>query len=457
MTSVSPWITDYITAYLGKQCVTQPDWDPQRSRLVQIVGRKKRASYQPESSGLTLVMSDGEVQINCKIIPQILAKYNSTAFEKNAIIHLNTIELRIVNDLSSLYFLAMDCTFSSSIPVVSVGQNKSIKFINSLKSVQRLLNKYRATLSHTFPPDPDDPHPGFDSNHLPYSLHSAQESFELETDTDSLHITSTVATEPWRNKRLENGDLNELCGEQEDNREQKDTNKNKSDKEEMEDEPIETNTFIANTCDWLSDLYPNPNRIPKVLKRGKQPMIKPQHGTLNDDASPIKKTRIVTEYKEDVRDGDGSSGSQNYSQASWTSTDVLQCDLAVKHKQREKELQSEFVKPTYSLTERYKTKENVNDSIVSIQESVASDVDQNHNTKDDSGIIEMDELLASEDDMETNETVEAPPDAMNEPINRNYLGLITPLDLQRIRRYFIKIGEELNAENNCDPNNPFRG
>lgn len=44
----------------------------------------------------------------------------------------------------------------------------------------------------------------------------------------------------------------------------------------------------------------------------------------------------------------------------------------------------------------------------------------------------------------------------NEPFDPDYFGGITRSNLDRIHRYFIKLGKKLNASNNNDPSNPFR-
>eukprot|EP01084_Bolivina_argentea_P119443 211774_1 len=228
MSDLGRWIADYITAFLGKECVTQPDWDPQTSRLVQIVERKQlqHEPHEPESNGLNIVISDGHVLINCKICPEMLTKYNLKCFQNNVLIHLTAIDLRITCDFKSIYFLSTDCAFSNAIPVVSVCKHQAIQSVNNMKCVQRLLCKYRTCVSFRFQPDANAPNKGFDPHNLPYSSHSTDELWGFEAELNALDIKGH---EPCRNLELEAMDLNELCKEQNVN------TKNTSNKEEMED------------------------------------------------------------------------------------------------------------------------------------------------------------------------------------------------------------------------------
>ena len=45
---------------------------------------------------------------------------------------------------------------------------------------------------------------------------------------------------------------------------------------------------------------------------------------------------------------------------------------------------------------------------------------------------------------------------MNEPIDRDHLGLTSGNDFTKIHSYFVRIGKVLNRDNNKNPNNPFR-
>ena len=61
--------------------------------------------------------------------------------------------------------------------------------------------------------------------------------------------------------------------------------------------------------------------------------------------------------------------------------------------------------------------------------------------------MEEEEQQAMEEDEEEEEDVE--------PVDREYLGLITRSDLDRVHRYLVRVGKELNRDNNGKPGNPF--
>eukprot|EP01083_Nonionella_stella_P087051 242042_1 len=449
------WIKDYVTVHPGKEHGTQRDFDdPNRSRLVQIVNIKKRGRFEPKSTGLDTIVSDGHVLINCKIIPQIVEQYENR-IQNNVIIHLTQIEVRITCDFKSVYFVLNKMGYLNAKKLESICDKRSIQSINHMKGIQRLLRKYRSGVSFKFPPNPNG---------------SKRKLFRFQAE---------MADVEARKEEVESLDLNELCSEKPHPFiKQK---RSKSDKEEMEDdnEAVRTDRFIGNTCDWLVDLYPDIHNAPLALtlRRKLRPLSKPQivphtwalPPAIDHKPSPFKKKCIVTEYKEDVEgpdeieDPDTSSGSQDYSQASWTSLDVTLCDMAVEKKQKDKELEFVFAKPMYSLKERIKAK-----ARDAVKENVASDnnsnvVIQKAEEEESDDVVEMDEWEVSSDDdvgdMETNNVVPAVDhdDWKNKPINRQYLGLISANDLSRIRRYFIKLGDELNADSNTKPGNPFRG
>eukprot|EP01083_Nonionella_stella_P069147 184172_1 len=355
MANLGRWIKAYLIDHFGKESATQREFDHvNRPRMVQIVNIKERGPFEPETNSLDVVVSDGHVLIKCKILPQVL-KDRPERFQKNVLIHLTHMNVQITCDFQSVYFVLTKMAYLHPEQFESVCENRSIQSVNHVPIIQQLLLKYRSGVSFTFPPDPNGPkHKLFK-----YKCHKAEHGLEA-----------------WRNE-IETLDLNDLCCE----REQK-----KSDKEEMDGDGDGADRFIGNTCDWLPDLYPNIHDAPLTLtlRRKPRPVRKPQLASKKRNKSPLemiqnpsqfKKKCIVTEYKEDVEGPDEAGDIASGSPASWTSDDVLQCDMAVEKQQKEKESGFVFAKPMYSLTEKYKAKarmenvvrDKVKDSIVSVQ------------------------------------------------------------------------------------------
>merc|ERR1712228_771203 len=100
-----------------------------------------------------------------------------------------------------------------------------------------------------------------------------------------------------------------------------------------------------------------------------------------------------------------------------------------------------FIPPKYSITERMKNNKcnAADESIISVQESVVNE----------SNITTNEQQMNVDDDNEEDEQ------GMDDLVDREYLGELTRSDLERMHRYFIKVGAILNANNNNDPNNPF--
>lgn len=605
-------------------------WDKNKQCLAQIIESTSKRTQLPHS-GITVTIHDTEYKIQCKVIPQLIGSHGEQSFEKNRIINLTNIELRVSCDFNSVYFLLMDVKFLSSIPVLTVGKNRSFSQVNTQRIIKDAIKKYRTCLGFKFDRKPGDETAGFDINQIPFSLHSAQESQFGFDDEINASLSSNIDNNDTLQhiENYEDYNLAELCQEEdseyreneaintindeeeehelqqdegddlEDNDEDmvedeikqdetskndknnetetrhQDTNKNKkksSDKEEMDEDeekqiiepeketeivtpghdkrkedeeevdekqrlqlPVRPK-YIGNECDWMECLYPNFDDIPAKIKAMTiKPIEKPKHtpskipkkrkhhhvqesssnnhNLASSKRQKISPSRVQQQFENNLlsTSHDHASQQKDYSQQSWGSGDILAIDQAVeKHKQMQQKQQMQkeqhqphkqqipFQHPTYSLTQRYgnmvnnyNRNRNINDSIVSVQESIAS-VDNNDNInilsqesvlithepkfrkreiiedqdndqddeeeeqeKDDQDETDLNDLfgdVGSDDDND----MDHEEDFMNEAIDPDYLGAISRNDLDRIHRYFIKVGKILNADNNNNPNNPFR-
>ena len=238
--------------------------------------------------------------------------------------------------------------------------------------------------------------------------------------------------------------------------------------------------FIGNESDWIHCLYPDLKDIPRSIKLKQIAKIeKPQHipsrlprkrkhppPALQSYQSPPKRPRH--ESTPSTEDKDVSSG--DYSQTSLNSADLREIDRNVEQHQaqklREKDLKKsgsfEFAKPTFSLTERFRNKQNhhngsgqrVNESILSVQESVVSD--SGHvNDSILSQKLQLDVVmngdgmeldLSDDNEVNKNDAAQQRRNKNDPPIDPQYLGLITESDLERIHRYMIQVASKLNDE-----------
>merc|ERR1712228_957537 len=252
----------------------------------------------------------------------------------------------------------------------------------------------------------------------------------------------------------------------EDMEEENVSNKNKksSDKEEMdEDEEKQIVEVIqctkkrvlieeamrGNQCDWIHSLYVKYENIPSKVRKTKVHEIKKPHHT--PSKSPKRKKKInQSPNRAQIESTEEQKEVPSFSQSSWKSQDILLCDKAVEEHQKKQRANSEdvalpaFIPPKYSITERMKNNKcnAADESIISVQESVVNE----------SNITTNEQQMNVDDD---NEEDEQGMDDMDEYVDREYLGELTRSDLERMHRYFIKVGAILNANNNNDPNNPF--
>ena len=503
----------------------QPNrWDPDSQCCAQILSNNTPRTAC-KTHGLTLTIHDTANTIQCLIAPKLIGAHGPNAFDKFVIFNLSHVELKISQTLNSVYLLVTKCSFYTAIPTYRVGKRKHFQNINDLNMIKLSLQRWLTVFAMEFRSDPNSEEHDISLNKIPFSEHSALESFGFDNEITALRnnsdnaISSTDDFEVLTSARLHEYDLCDLVEEESDDEyveytQPKDTeaaadvdndedmeqeengsnpNKKPSDKEEMDEDEekqiVEVTTgctarrvlideaMRGNQCDWMHSLYTEYDDIPIKIRQLKVAEITKPHHTPSKSPKQKRKfpsSQIQMEVVVEVKEEEEHKEVQTYSQSSWKSQDILLCDKAVEEHQKQRQRENsedvsspDFRPPTYSLTERMKnikcsngTNESIV-SIVSVQESVGDQSGinlenaQQMNVDDDDeengeGVDDLDLL----DDIEEEE-VEDGDDDMDEYVDREYLGELTRSDLDRMHRYFIKIGAKLNANNNNDPDNPL--
>ena len=468
---------------------------------VQIMGIEPQPGDPPDS-GLPLLISDSRHLIICRMTPSLLSKFAKGAFQKHTIIDIQSLTLKIACTFDFVYLLVDDCNFSASLQLLPVleADYRRLADINKHRVVRDAMNKYRVVWSIHFPPSPHQQNEHGENSETENS--GWDFNAEVGVLSGALPAHSVQLFDEWGSRDAAFDDA--MCAESEDENENVNENESeckRSDKEENEEEEEEEEAAAkereaqrrrtGNGCDWLHFLFPRFQDVPNRIKQQKvAPMKKPTH-------TPTKQR---TKRKRPSTNTNKASEVENFSQTSFGSSiapedmiealDAAEAQFNASKAQKKKEMSSEkteeeeseekagdFEKPTYSLTERMASgravsaSASVNDSILSVQESVdgASQNGERILTlpeemeldEDDADRRQQQRLEAVEEEehpQQQSQPMEEDEEDQEEeqPIDPAYLGEITRSDLNRVFRYLVRVGKELNRGNDTNPNNPFR-